>query len=156
MFLKQLAEKEVFGQPLPEFLAKSAIYIILAGLFCVNFFRSLPNIAIIVLVISSLLHIYRVRKKINFKEQQNFLPFIFIFILFALSSLMTEEGNWKYASTQLILKLQYLAFPVIFMLLPPFRERTYHNFFFYFFLLVLGTSFISIYHLIRFDSRELL
>jgi O-antigen ligase len=156
MILNRIAQKEVFGQTLPEFLAKSAIYIILAGIFCVNFARALPNIAIITLTISALLYSFSGKQKLIFPKERNFLPFIGIFFLFVLSYLMTEEGNWKYASAQLILKLQYLAFPVIFILLPSFKERTYHNFFFFFFILVLVASFISTYYFLIIDKRELL
>jgi O-antigen ligase len=156
MFLNKIAEKEIFRQALPVFLAKSAIYTFLAGLFCVNFARALPSIAIIVLVISSLLQIFNLNTKINFSKHKNFLPFIVLFIIFALSTLMTDEGNWKYAIEQLVLKLQYLAFAIGFILIPPFSGRTYQNFFFFFFLLVLGTTFFTIYHFLFLDKGDIL
>jgi O-antigen ligase len=156
MLLNRIAEKEIYKKPLPEFLAISAIYIILAGLFCIDFFRVLLSIGIITLVITSLLQIFNSKNKINIKRERSFLPFIVLFILFALSTAMTDEGNWKYAFDQLILKLQYAAFAVAFILLPPFSERTYRNFFFFFFLLVLGTSFFTVYHFAIFDKGDLL
>ena len=156
MILNKIAEKQVSGQPLPEFLAKSAIYLILAGFFCVNFFRALLSIAIITLVIISLLQIFNQKEKVNISKQKNFLPFIIIFIIFALSSLMTQEGNWQYAFEQLMLKIQYPAFAIAFILLPPFSERTYQNFFFFFFLLVIGSSFFTVYHFLNFDKENLL
>ncbi|HXA00717.1 MAG TPA: O-antigen ligase family protein [Cytophagaceae bacterium] len=69
---------------------------------------------------------------------------------------MTDEGNWEFAFNQLMLKTQYLAFAIAFILLPPFPPRTYQNFFFFFFLLVLGTTFFTVYHFLIFDKGDLL
>jgi O-antigen ligase len=156
MILNRIAEKEIFRQTLPELLAKSAIYTILAGLFCVNFARALPSIAIIILVISSLLQIFNLKNRINTGRLQNFLPFIIIFLIFLLSTIITDEGNWQYATDQLILKLQYPAFALAFILLPPFSERAYQNFFFFFFILVLGTSFFTLYYFLVSDKGNLI
>jgi O-antigen ligase len=156
MILNAIAEKRIFGQRLPELLAKSAIYIILAGFFCVISFRAFLSIAIITFVVTALIHFFMLSRNRNTSNLQNFLPFIAIFILFALSTLMTAEGNWEYAYRQLILKLQYPAFALAFILLPSFSERTYHHFFLFFFLLVLGTSFISAYHFMILDKGILI
>src|SRR6478735_9000120 len=93
MILNRIAEKQIFGQPLPEFLAKSVIYIILAGFFCVVFFRALLSIAIITLAVTSLIQIFKLKETPRVSNFQSFLPFLVIFFVFALSTIMTDEGN---------------------------------------------------------------
>jgi O-antigen ligase len=146
MFTSSFIKKKIFGQPFLEFFSKSAIYIILTGLFTVNFFRILPNIGIIILLVCSL--IYASNNKQSFKNiltNKDFYPFILLYFVLLLSSLLTNQENYKYAIAQLILKIQYPAFALSFAFLPSFSKKTYYNFFFFFFIIVIITSFISTY-----------
>jgi O-antigen ligase len=149
MIPSALAEKKIFGHPFFEFFSKSAIYIILTGLFTIAYFRVLSNIGIIILFICSLIYASVNKQSLkNILKDKNFYPFILIYLVFLFSSLLTNQANYGYAFTQLILKIQFPAFALSLAILPSFSKKTYYNFFFYFFILVLITSFISTYHFI--------
>jgi O-antigen ligase len=147
MFISSLSDKKIFGLPFLEFFSKSAIYIILAGLFTINFVRVLSNIGIIMLLICSILYASLNKQTLkNILKDKKFYPFIIIYLVFLFSSLLTNPGNYVYAFTQLVLKIQFPVFAFSLAILPSFSKKTYYNFFFFFFILVLFTSFLSTYH----------
>jgi O-antigen ligase len=149
MILSALTEKKIFGHPFLDFFSKSAIYIILTGLFTMSYIRVLSNIGIIILALCSLIYASLNKQTLkNILKNKNFYPFILIYLVFMLSTLLTNPANYGYGFTQLILKIQFPVFALSLAILPSFSKKTYYHFFFYFFILVLITSFISTYHFI--------
>jgi O-antigen ligase len=155
MVTASLINKKIFGQPFLEFFSKSAIYIIMAGLFTMNFIRIFSNVGIITLLICSFIYAFQNKGSLkNILNNKDFYPFLIIYLLFLVSCLLTKPENSEYALAQLILKVQFPAFALSFAILPSYSQKTYHNFFFFFFILVIISCGISVCH--YFVNKELI
>lgn len=114
-----------------------SIFIILAGIFTFNCFKAMPSIGIMLLLAIALLQPISFKKITDYKA---LFSFTFIFLLFCISFLKTEPGNWEDLEKEFILKLPFLIFPFAFASLPAITERQFLGLYYCFLLIVFATA----------------
>jgi O-antigen ligase len=124
-----------------DFITKSGLFIIILGLFTMDFFHTLSNIGIILITVSSIW--YYINNKVGLRQiftSSNFTPFIIIFILYVFSFLFTTKENLPNLFSDFERKISFFILSFCFIILPPFNKKLYNDLLFFFFILVIFTA----------------
>ncbi|AHJ99202.1 O-antigen ligase family protein [Hymenobacter swuensis] len=96
---------------------------IIVGLFTSSFFRILPSIGMIGLLVTGVSCFAMHGQHYNRADRSYYWPFMLIFLLHIGGGLITIDGHMKEYTRDVLLQLPYLALPIGFWLLPPFPTR---------------------------------
>ena len=125
---------------LPEYILIFGLYLIILGLFTMEFFHILSNLGIIIITLYALEYFIKSGQKISSLKSSNFLPFIIIFFLFLLNLIITHKANSRNIFHHLEKKIIFLILPFSFIVLPTFNRNVYRNVYLLFFLLTIATA----------------
>jgi O-antigen ligase len=122
-------------------IAAVSCYLLVAGIFALDFFRALPSIAMIGVVASAVFFTNPATLVRNFLHRKTFLVLSVTF-LFLLPSFFYSQ-NHAYFWERLQIHLPYLLLPLAFASLDPMKPRVWLGIYYLFFLLALVTSVIA-------------
>jgi O-antigen ligase len=110
---------------IPRILTASTVFCacIIVGLFTSSFFRILPSIGIVGVLVCGLLAYSLHRGSYTSGNRAIYLPFVLIFGIHVASGLLTSWANLPEYGRDIVLQLPFLALPVGFWLLPPIPTR---------------------------------
>ncbi|QDA60726.1 O-antigen ligase family protein [Hymenobacter jejuensis] len=123
-------------------VATSFCSLIIAGLFTSSFFRILPSIGIIGLLVTALIYFLLYRETRN-KEYKVYIPITVIFFLHLSAGLNTDEANRLEYWRDVLLQSPFLLLPVSFAILPEFPAKYLRWLWIFFCVLVLASAIVS-------------
>ncbi|TGE10002.1 O-antigen ligase family protein [Hymenobacter fodinae] len=110
---------------IPRILTASTVFCacIIVGLFTSTFFRILPSIGIVGVLLCGLVSFVLHRDAYTRSSKSVYLPFVLIYGIHAASGLLTNSANLREYERDIVLQLPFLALPIGFWLLPPIPTR---------------------------------
>lgn len=155
---KLLISKNRAGYSLLDYSAIMSLFIIVAGLYTMEFFHILSNIGIIILVCCSIIRFIIPEEgkiiKTGIYLPREYLALLVIFFSLLINMILfTRESNFNYALSRMELYLTWIALPLGFVSLPLLERKIFHHLFFFYFLLTLLISTVcSVLYLLNMEE----